>query len=113
MPFSVTLIRVASVPLILMPVYPTPFPASELTTTDGVWLSNSGRSCPKLIAAISCLFKFVFAKGAVIEARIDFTSKGCKNKELVSNSTVTSKLALVTVIFDECVLNPKLLTLKL
>jgi hypothetical protein len=35
-PFNVTLILVASVPRILIAVYPTPLPASELITTDGV-----------------------------------------------------------------------------
>ncbi len=35
-PFKVTFIRVASVPLILMPVYPMPVPASDVITVEGI-----------------------------------------------------------------------------
>ena len=44
MPLSVTLMRVASVPRMRMPVYPMPVPASALMTTDGVWLNRKGKS---------------------------------------------------------------------
>jgi len=35
-PFMVTFMRVRSEPRMVIPVYPTPVPASEVTTTDGV-----------------------------------------------------------------------------
>ena len=40
----VTLILEASAPLILIPVYPTPAPASDVVTTDGKTSSNTGIS---------------------------------------------------------------------
>src|SRR5260221_14010296 len=70
--------RVASVPRIWIPVYPTPLPASELTTTEGVWLRIKGRSWPRLACSICFLVMSVLVKGAFSPARKAFTSTGCK-----------------------------------
>jgi hypothetical protein len=35
--------RVASLPLIRMPVYPMPLPASEFITIEGAWFKNEGK----------------------------------------------------------------------
>jgi len=53
LPLIVTLILVRSVPLILIPVYPTPVPASDVTTTEGVLSRMYGRSCPRFTSPIS------------------------------------------------------------
>ena len=45
-PFKVTLICVKSAPLILIPVYPMPVPASEVTTVEGEEVNKYGKSLP-------------------------------------------------------------------
>src|SRR5215208_1796908 len=79
MPFRVTLMRVRSVPLIRRPVYPIPLPASEFTTTEGVWLSRKGRSCPRLYRSISFLEILVLVKGAIALALTVLTSTGTRS----------------------------------
>ena len=70
--------RVASVPRIWIPVYPTPLPASELTMTEGVWFRMKGRSWPRLDCSICFFVMSVFVKGAFSPARRALTSTGCK-----------------------------------
>ena len=53
----VTLTRVASLPLTLIPVYPTPAPASEVVTTDGKKFIKIGISCPRFLGLISSLVR--------------------------------------------------------
>ena len=72
MPLIVTFILEGSAPLILSPVYPTPAPASEEVTTEGVKEIKKGRSCPKLDFSISALDKFVNAIGVFSFAFIAF-----------------------------------------
>ena len=43
-------------PLTLMPVYPTPAPASEVVTTEGRNLSKIGKSWPKFLFSYCSLF---------------------------------------------------------
>src|SRR5450755_702155 len=63
-----------------MPVYPTPLPASELMTTDGVWLSRKGRSWPMLVCSICFFVISVLVKGALSPARRARISTGCMNR---------------------------------
>ena len=44
MPFIVMLVDCAFIPLILIPVYPTPAPASDVVTTEVKELSKIGKS---------------------------------------------------------------------
>ena len=68
-----TFTRVGSLPRIHKPVYPIPFPASEVTVKEGVNLKRKGRSTPVLIFSISMGFRFVKANGASLSA--DHTSR--------------------------------------
>ena len=47
-PFTVTLVLVASLPRTLMPVYPIPFPASDVVITLGNCCNKIGISLPEL-----------------------------------------------------------------
>ena len=53
--------REASIPRIRIPVYPTPFPASEVVTKEGVPSNKKGKSCPK------AFFSKVFSSTKIAE----------------------------------------------
>ena len=80
MVLSVILILVASVPLILIPVYPIPFPASEEDTTDGSSCSSMGMSCPLFLFRISEMFHSDLAKGMFSPALTEITSTGFSSR---------------------------------
>ncbi|MBA7563095.1 hypothetical protein ES708_04748 [subsurface metagenome] len=65
-----TFIRFASVPRILKLVYPTPAPASEEATKDGVKLNKYGISCPTFLSFITSLSMFVKATGTLSETLV-------------------------------------------
>ena len=74
MPFKVTFTLVASLPRMRIPVYPTPAPASEVTTTPGVLSSRKGKSCPKLFFAIVSLSMFLNVAAEFVAARVALTT---------------------------------------
>ena len=55
MPLTVTFILVASLPLILIPVYPIAFPASDVEYVDGVEFNRNGMSFPELFFSMKSL----------------------------------------------------------
>ena len=55
MPLTVTFILVASLPLILIPVYPIPLPASDVEYVDGVEFNRNGMSFPELFFSMKSL----------------------------------------------------------
>ena len=57
-PLIVTLILFASLPLILIPVYPIPPPASDVIVTDGVKSNKYGISLPVLFLFSSYNVRF-------------------------------------------------------
>ena len=68
-----TFTRVGSLPRIHKPVYPIPFPASDVTVNEGVKRNKNGRSTPVFIFSSSFGRIFVNAYGAVLFA--DHTSR--------------------------------------
>ena len=80
----------------LIPVYPIPFPASDVIFTDGVILRITGMSWPKLTRAISLASNNLKGTGVFEDARIAVTttsSKFCLFTKMVSILFSCEKMA--------------------
>src|SRR5664280_2543560 len=95
-PSIVTLMRFTSVPLIFIYVYPTPVPASEETTRDGVYPKRYGTSCAVLIFEISSLVTVVYVIGVSSPARVAFT-KTASVITVFDASTIFRTVSLLTL----------------
>src|SRR5687768_2259370 len=106
--------RVASTPLIRMPVYPIPFPASEFATTEGVRFRRKGRSWPWLSLVIAFLSRLVLVKGARSPARTALTSTGDKIWKLSTgglsscpNADWNAQILIIAILFIFLILQLK------
>ena len=90
----VTLTRVASLPRTLIPVYPTPAPASLVVTTLGKKRNKTGRSFPKF-----CLFN---SSSEVLVNAIGVSSLALRALTVTDDRATVFAVSVSCVVFACC-----------